>query len=135
MAGSPGDSAIAIARRIAGLERPVILVEGSRNVPDGDRLRLVTIRPETGRDTFVRDLPTGGASGADEAFTEGIRLLKGRKPSLLVNSCRGSTIGCPPRADNAVPSALDLAKRRSFEKLAMVIRDSLLNFGRRSAIV
>lgn len=56
-------------------ERPVILVEGTRKLPDSDRPKLV----ELGK-TLAKALPmalfrTGNAKGSDEAFAEGIQQI------------------------------------------------------------
>lgn len=53
-------------------ERPVVLLEGTRALPDEDRARLIALAAMLAR-TFPRALfRTGNAPGSDEAFAEGV---------------------------------------------------------------
>ena len=62
-------------RRLAGAERPVILVEGTRKLPDTMRPVLVAMGRRLAEALPRAVFRTGGASGADEAFAEGIRAV------------------------------------------------------------
>jgi hypothetical protein len=71
--GSPDHSFADQIRRLSTQDRPVILVEGTRNVPDTDRPLLVAMGRKLAKTLPRAVFRTGGASGADEAFAEGVR--------------------------------------------------------------
>jgi hypothetical protein len=60
-------------RRLAGAERSVILVEGTRKSPDAVRPALVAMGRRLAESLPRAVFRPGGASGADEAFAEGVR--------------------------------------------------------------
>jgi hypothetical protein len=55
--------------------RPVILVEGTRDLPDADRPQLVSFAKRLAEFYPHTIFRTGNATGSDEAFAEGVRAI------------------------------------------------------------
>ena len=70
--GSPDSSFADRIRLLSTHDRPVILIEGTRNVPDSERPRLVAMGRKLAETLPRAVFRTGGASGADQAFAEGV---------------------------------------------------------------
>ncbi len=64
---------------MAALDRPVILLEGTRNLPSADRPSLVALGQLLAERLPDAVFRTGGADGADDAFAEGVRGLDPRR--------------------------------------------------------
>ena len=56
-------------------EYPIVLTEGSRNLPVSDRSTLVTLVIKLAREFPHALFRTGNATGSDEAFAEGVNLV------------------------------------------------------------
>jgi len=56
-------------------DNPIILVEGTRALPGGDRYCLVTLGERLAKELPSAIFRTGNAEGSDEAFAEGIRKI------------------------------------------------------------
>ena len=90
-------------RRLAGAERPVILVEGTRKLPDAMRPALVAMGRRLAEALPRAVFRTGGASGSDEAFAEGVRSVD------------------PCRVEYVLPQAGHRAKSRDARSPAFVL--------------
>ena len=54
---------------------PIILVEGTRSLPEGDRHCLVALGERLAKELPNAIFRTGNAEGSDEAFAEGIKKI------------------------------------------------------------
>jgi len=54
---------------------PIILVEGTRSLPEGDRRSLVALGERLAKELPNAIFRTGNAEGSDEAFAEGIKKI------------------------------------------------------------
>ncbi len=57
---------------VRGSSSPVVLLEGTRKLPDADRASLVALGAKLARDLPEVRFRTGNAPGSDEAFAEGV---------------------------------------------------------------
>ncbi len=65
--------------RLRGAERPVILLEGTRELPPSDRPALVALARLLANRLPSATFRTGGAAGSDDAFAEGVRAVDPRR--------------------------------------------------------
>jgi len=75
---------------VRAVKTPVILVEGTGNLPDKDKPKLVRVAEIIARVFPDAKFRTGNATGADEAFAEGLRNIgPGRTQYVLPYETHG----------------------------------------------
>ncbi len=69
---------------LAGTDRPVLLLEGTRNLPDHHRQTLTTMGRRLARTFPNTTFRSGNAPGADEAFALGAAAVPGSRLELIL---------------------------------------------------
>ena len=62
-----------VVLRLNALDRPIMLLEGTRRLPDSDRPLLVALGALLAQQLPRTVFRTGGANGSDDAFAEGVQ--------------------------------------------------------------
>lgn len=94
--------------------RPVILIEGTRTLPDSDRPKLIKLGKKLAIDLPTAIFRTGNAKGSDEAFAEGVQQIDPNRLEYVLPYQNHRKDKIPKQSFRlSLPDILEIAKEQA----------------------
>lgn len=124
-----------LACAIRHQDRPVVLVEGTRDLPEADRRRVVALGQMLALDLPRAIFRTGNATGSDTAFAEGVAAVDANRLQYVLphagmgrqrrraESLAVALDAVPPAAEQVLANATASASPRSQRLVELYVRE------------
>ena len=113
-----------IEEKIKGIESPVILLEGKRNVLENDKTRLEVFGQKIAERFPQAIFRSGNADGSDLFFIKGVNAVKGSHIQLIIPYAGHKKKNIPLKADVTALNTLNFDKDTHFVSLTKELLSS-----------